>query len=105
MSPSAMNNQCRLIGGEKLPRSVSGGGDAICAEIRRAITAKAPHARYRAEVRVLSKFRLDATLVVDGRALPEQNFAIMDSELNAGAVQRFAASLAQAVAEAAKFQK
>jgi hypothetical protein len=96
------NSKCYLVGGEKLPRSLNSRGDAICAEVRRAIAATAPHASFTAKVRVLSKSRLAATLVVDGHALPEQHFAIMDSELDDGAIQRFAASLASAIAEAAK---
>jgi hypothetical protein len=93
--------RCTVIGGEKLP-AASGGTSAICAEVERAIAGLAPTARYSAEVRVLSSSRLAATLVVNGRKLPEQRFAIMDRELNAGAVHRFAQSLAAEVARAAK---
>ena len=93
--------RCHVVGGEKLP-AASGGSKAICSEIERAIAALAPKARYSAEVTVLTKSRLAATLVVNGRTLPEQKFAIMDSDLNAGAIQRFACSLAAEVAEAAK---
>jgi hypothetical protein len=109
-SAGAMNmgsrpiSRCRMVDGEKLPAS-SGGSATVCAEIERAIAATAPNAQYRVEVKVLSKSRLSASLIVDGHALPEQNFAIMDSELDAGAIQRFAASLARAVAGAAKAAK
>jgi hypothetical protein len=92
---------CSVIGGEKLP-ALSGGSTAVCAEIERAVAAAAPAAAYSAEVSVLSKSRLAAKLVVNGISLPEQHFAIMDSELDAGAIQRFAASLARAVAGATK---
>jgi len=50
----------------------------------------------------MPRARLSAALVVNGRTLPEQNFAVMDSGLDAGAIRRFAQSLAQAVAKAAK---
>jgi hypothetical protein len=108
-SAGAMNtgsrpiSRCRIVDGHKLPAS-SGGSSTVCAEIERAIAATAPNAQYSVEVKV-SKSRLSATLVVDGHALPEQHFAIMDSELDAGAIQRFAASLARAVAGAAKAAK
>ena len=92
---------CHVVGGEKLPPSV-GGGSAICVELRRAVETVAPAVRYSAEVRVLSRSRLSAALIVNDRALPEQNFAIMDSELDAGAIKRFAHSLAAAIATAAK---
>ena len=100
MSPIS-SLRCQVVGGEKLP-AASGGSKAVCAEIERAVTELAPKAHYKAEVKVLSKSRLAATLTVNGRTLPEQNFAIMDSDLNAGAIQRFARSLAAEVAKAAK---
>ena len=93
--------RCQVIGSEKLPAG-SGGTKAVCAEVERAVAELAPRAHYSAEVTVLSKSRLAATLVVNGRTLPEQKFAIMDSDLNAGAIQRFARSLAAEVAKAAK---
>ena len=93
--------RCHVVGGEKLP-AASGGSVAVCTEIERAVAAAAPGTPYTAEVRVVSKSRLAASLVVKGRALPEQKFAIMDSDLNAGAIQRFARSLAAEVAKAAK---
>ena len=95
------NGRCNVVSGEKL-LAASGGGRAICEAVEGAIAAAAPHARYTAEVRVLSSTRLAAGLVVNGRALPEQKFAIVDSELNAGSIRRFAQSIATQVAEAAK---
>jgi hypothetical protein len=96
-----MGGGCHVLGSKKLPAR-SGGAAGVCTEIERAIDAAAPKARYSAAVRVLSSSRLTATLVVNGRELPNQNFAIMDSELDAAAVRRFAASIASAVAEATK---
>jgi hypothetical protein len=55
---------------------------------------------YRAEVRALSASRLSATLTVNGRVLPEQNFARMDRELDRPAFERFAEALAEQVAKA-----
>jgi hypothetical protein len=95
---------CKVVGGEKLPVS-SGGGAAMCAEIERAVARAAPTAHYDIEVRVLPKSRLIASLTVSGRALPEQHFAMMDGELDTGAVQRFAATVAEAIAQAAKAAK
>jgi hypothetical protein len=40
--------------------------------------------------------------MVNGRKLPEQNFAVMDRDLNPGSIRRFAESLAREVAKAAK---
>jgi hypothetical protein len=94
-------SRCQIVDGDKLPDS-SGGSAVVCAEIERAVAAAASNAHYHVAVKVLSKSRLSASLVVDGHALPEQHFAIMDSELDAEAIQRFAASLARAVAGAAK---
>ena len=46
--------------------------------------------------------RLSARLIVNGHALPEQHFAVMDRELDPGSISRFAQSLAAEVAKAAK---
>jgi len=50
----------------------------------------------------MPRARLSATLIVDGRTLPVQNFAVMDRGLDAASIRRFAQSLAEAVAKAAK---
>lgn len=92
---------CRVVHSEKLPMT-SGGGAAICAAVGKAIATAAPNAHYTAEVRVISPSRLSALLVVEGRALPEQKFAVMDRDLNPASIQRFAQSLAAEVAKASK---
>lgn len=98
MSASA---HCRVVGGEKLTAE-SGGSSALCVAVEKAIRASAPRTRYDAEVRVLSPSRLSATLIVEGRRLPEQKLAIMDRTITAAAVERFAQALAAEVAKAAK---
>ena len=100
-SSGAQLGHCRVVAGDKLLAG-SGGADALCAEIERAIAAVAPGARYVTEVKAMPRARLSATLVVNGHTLPEQNFAVMDHALDRGSVRRFAAALATAVAEAAK---
>jgi hypothetical protein len=92
---------CQVTAGEKLP-AASGGADAICAAIQRAAAAKAPDVRYSAEIRVLSSSMLAANLVADGRKLPEQKFAVMDHEISASTIERFAEAVATALAEASK---
>jgi hypothetical protein len=92
---------CRVVAGEKL-LARSGGGAAICSEVESAIAARAPGARYSTEVSALSASRLAAKLVVDGKTLPEQNFAIMDRDLDSAAIKRFAQALAESVARASK---
>lgn len=92
---------CRVTGGEKLP-AATGGAKAVCAAVERAVATRAPNARYTAEVKVLTPSRLSTSLVVDGRTLPEQNFAVTDRELGEGSIRRFANSIAAEVAKAAK---
>jgi len=92
---------CRVIGGAKLPAS-AGGPDALCAAIKHAVAARAPNARFSAEVKVMTPSLLSTSLVVDGRALPEQKFAVMDSDLNKGSIERFAQSIAAVIAQAIK---
>lgn len=101
VSGKATNGYCRVVAGEKL-LAASGGASALCTEVERAIAAAAPKARYRVEVKVLPRSRLSAALVVNGRTLPEQKFAVMDRELGQGSIQRFARGLADEVAQAAR---
>jgi len=92
---------CRVVHGERLPAD-AGSANALCSAVERAIAARAPHVRYSAEVRVLSKSALSATLVANGRTLPEQQFAVSDRNLNSKSIERFAAAMAEEVAKAAK---
>ena len=92
---------CRVLNGEKLPPE-SGGANAICSAIEQAISARAPSVSYRADVRVLSKSSLAVNLEVAGRKLEEQHFAVMDRNLNAGSIKRFADNLADLVVAAVK---
>lgn len=50
----------------------------------------------------MSSSRLSAVLIVNGRTLPDQNFAVMDRELSPDSIRRFAQALALEVAKAAK---
>ena len=77
-------------------------GSSVCTEIQRVLAAEAPNVPVRAEITALSTSRLVARLKVNGKALPEHKFALMDGDLNPAAVQRFARSLALAVQEAVK---
>src|SRR5215218_3613460 len=92
---------CQVIGGENLPGGV-GNAIAVCEVIERAIAAQAPNVRYRAEVQILSRSMLRATVVSEGRKLAEQKLAVMDRDLNASSIERFARALADEVAKAAK---
>ena len=92
---------CRVVAGEKLPAS-SGGAEAICAAIEAAVAAEAPNARFTAEVKVLKPWMLATSLVVNGKALPEQKFAVTDRELTRSSIKRFATSIAAKIAEASK---
>lgn len=92
---------CRVASGEKL-LAKAGGAEALCAAVERAVAKAAPMARYKAEVRILPRSRLSTTLVVNGRSLPDQKFAVMDDELKPDSIQRFAEGLADQVADAAK---
>jgi hypothetical protein len=98
--PVSMVANCKVVAGENYLGP--DGGQAICAEIERAIAAVAPAARFSAEITALSAYRLAATMTVNGRRLPEHKFAVMDGALDKGSVQRFARALAADVAKAAK---
>lgn len=91
---------CRVVGGEKLSAGLDEA--AICSAVERAIAARAPTADYSVEVSALSQTRLTAKLVVNGKVLPVQNFAVMDRSLSAWSIKNFAESLANVVAQATK---
>lgn len=93
--------RCSVTGSEKLPAEV-GGADAICTAIERALAAKAPDIHYVVEVRVRSASMLAATLIAGGRKLPDQNFAVMDRNLNRESIERFAQAIADALTKASK---
>lgn len=94
-------HRCEVTNASRLPPA-SGGAETLCSEIERAIAAAAPTTHYSAKVAVLSATRLSALLIVNGHAVPEQNFAVMDAELNRNSIRRFAESIAAEVAKAAK---
>lgn len=92
---------CTVVGGEILP-AASGGSNALCSAIERAVKAQAPTAHYSVKVRVISSSRLSAVIVVNGIELPEQRFAVMDRDLTPASMDHFAQSLALVASEAAK---
>lgn len=94
-------HHCEIANPAKLPAAV-GGASFICSEIERAVAAAAPTVRYSASVSVISSSRLSTVLVVNGRTLPDQNFAVMDRELNPESIRHFAEALANEVAKAAR---
>lgn len=100
-SNSVRESSCRVTGSEKLAAAAVR-PDTICMAIERAIAAEAPNARFTVEVAVVRPSMLTAALVVDGRKLPEQSFAVMDHDLNERSIERFARSIAAAVAKASK---
>ena len=91
---------CTVVGEGNLPAAV-GGAKGLCAILDRAVATRAGTTNYTAHVKVLPRSRLSAILVVDGRELPQQNFAVMDRELSSSTIQRFADGLAEQVLEAA----
>ena len=96
--PNSQSPHCRVIDGGKLP-ATSGGADALCQAIEQAVSERAPGLAFSAEVRVLSSSRLAATLIANGKALPDQKFASMDRELTKSSFERFARAIAEQVAK------
>jgi hypothetical protein len=88
----APGGSCRVVAGSKLSADMN---KALCVEVTRAIAEAIPGTRFDAEVKVVSSSRLAAKLVVDGKALPQQNFAVMDNRLELDSIRRFARSLGE----------
>lgn len=97
-APDPAQGPCRVLGAEKLPAS-SGGAEAICAAVQRAVAGQAPGLDYTADVRVLSRSGVAAKLEANGRPLPELRFSVSDRELNGVAIGHFANSIAAALAQ------
>jgi hypothetical protein len=94
-------SRCHVVDADKLPPE-AGDARALCAAVEAAIAKRAPNISYSAEVRVLSRSALAATLVANGTRLPERRFAVTDRDLNPGSIERFAQSVAAAVAGAGR---
>lgn len=94
-------SHCTVVENERLKAS-SVSSESICSEVERAVASRAPGVHYAIEIRALSASRLTATLIVEGRTLPVQNFAVMDQNLSEGSIKQFANSLAGVVANATK---
>lgn len=98
-APSSSAAECRVTGGDKLPAG-SGGADALCAAIKKAVAAKIPGVGFVADVNIVSDWKMGATITTaDGRRLPEQRHVVMDAKLNPSSFERFADVLATKVAE------
>ena len=93
--------RCQVVEGDKL-KGAAVDAAMLCAAVDRSVTLRAPAAEYEVRVRILSPSRLVATLTVNGRVLPEQNFSVMDRNLSETTIGHFADALADAVAKAAK---
>lgn len=91
-SGKAAVGQCRITAGSKLPADLN---KALCEEVKRAVAQAVPGSRFNAEVTVVSPSRLAAKLTVNGKALPQQNFAVMDRQLEIDSIRRFARSLGE----------
>jgi hypothetical protein len=97
-APSSSAAKCNVVGGEKLPPQ-SGGRDALCAAIEKAVSEKVPGVGFTADVTVFSDWKLGATITTaDGRHLPEQRHVILDAKLNRQSFEQFANSLAAKLA-------
>ena len=97
-APSTSAAECTVTGGDKLPAE-SGGADALCTAIKKAVEARIPGVGFEAKVTVVSDWKMGATITTaDGRHLPEQKHVVMDAKLNRTSFERFANSLADKVA-------
>jgi len=97
MNQSADGTHCQVVGGSQLPAD-TGGADALCAAIERALQAAVPKPAA-VEVNVVSPYLLSATVMLaDGRKLPAIKISSSDRQLGARAVQMLADSIAAQVA-------
>ena len=91
---------CRVSGADKALAD-AGGPAALCELIERAAQARAPGVSFQVEVRAPTAYSLAARVrFPDGQVLPDLNMSISDRSINRNSVERFAAVIADAVAEA-----
>ena len=90
--------QCHVTPGSKLSAELNA---ALCAEVKQAVSAAVPGTAFDAKVTVVSKSRLKADLSVNGTTLPQQNFAVMDNQIDLNSIRCFAQSLGE-IAKASK---
>ena len=88
----APQGTCRIAQGSKLPADLNG---ALCKEVERAVAEAIPGTPFSVEVTAMSSSRLAAEMTVNGRALPKQNFAVMDNQIDRSSIRRFAQSLSE----------
>jgi len=100
-APGQTQGACHVVDGDKLP-AAAGGVPGVCATIESAMGEHAPKLHYSVEVRVLSKSALVATVSAGGKQLARQQLAVMDRNLNAASIRRFADALAAEVAKASQ---
>ncbi|MGN6154999.1 MAG: hypothetical protein ACTHN4_04610 [Sphingomicrobium sp.] len=106
MTPTPVHQlHCAVHGAEQLPPEL-GGEAGVCAAIGEALAPALSRAGIAASavavaIEVKSKSRISAVTSVDGKPLPEQNVAISDRSLNAGAVRMLANGLAAQISELA----
>ena len=60
-----------------------------------------PGTPFSVEVTAISPSRLAAEMTVNGKSLPQQNFAVMDNRIDRNSIRRFAHSLGE-IAKASK---
>jgi hypothetical protein len=89
---------CSVAPGSKLSAELNG---MLCDEVKRAVAGAIPGTPFSVEVTAMSTSRLAADMKVNGKALPQQNFAVMDSQIDRNSIRRFAQSLGE-IAKAAK---
>ena len=100
MNRPSIEPQCVVIDGDKLPAE-TGGTAALCTAIMTAAAERRVGLPASVEVQVLSNSLLSATVkLADGRVLPEQKMAVSDRQLSRGSIERFAAAIAEQIAQA-----
>jgi hypothetical protein len=98
-STSETSFACSVVGASELPAQI-GGEQGVCSAIQRTV-APALHqagispSAVAIAVQVKSSSRISAVATLNGSALPEQNVAISDRTLNAGAIDMLARGLAR----------
>lgn len=98
--------RCTVQGVQKLPQGL-GGQPAVCSVIANAVLPALARAGISSSavtvaVEVKSESRISAIAEINGRPLPEQNVAVSDRALNAGAIRMLADGLATQLSNSGK---
>lgn len=100
MTSAETGSRCVAVSADKLPAE-SGGIPALCTAIEVAMNERAPDLGYSIKVTAAVPSRVSVVVSTeDGKTLPEQTMAVMDTRMSKDMLTQFAETVAQEIIDA-----